>query len=216
MKQLRQYIRQILKESRLLTESAKTAADMPEGTVIKITPILDDVYEINYALKDPTITAKNINHEYWSNEFYGKILIRHSGDADGYCGNSMRVVGSETADGWGPLLYDIAMEYATIHGDGLTSDRASVSTEALEVWEYYMYNRSDVTAYQLDDMQNTLTPDKFDNCRQDAAEEEADEDEDGLAWVDSSLSKRYTKEPTTINAMLASGQLVYMPKEHRY
>jgi len=52
--------------------------------------------------------------------------------------------------GSGPLFYDIALEIASMYSRGLTSDRQSVSDEALPVWEKYYNNRSDVTAVRAD------------------------------------------------------------------
>ena len=105
----------------------------------------------------------------------------------------------------GPLLYDVAMEWATINGGGLMPDRDGMPTpEAQAVWKFYLYNRSDVTPIQLDDLQNTLTPqDDTDNCQQ----------HDGIrgSWYDledSPLSKRYVKEPTTIRALEEGDRLI--------
>ena len=49
-----------------------------------------------------------------------------------------------SVSGWGPFMYDIAMELATQAGQGLVSDRSEVSERARKVWEYYFHNRSDV------------------------------------------------------------------------
>ncbi len=74
--------------------------------------------------------------------------------------------------GWGPLLYDLAMEYATSKGSGLMSDRDSVSYKANKVWDYYLANRSDIEMVQLDDLEDRLTPGvENDNCAQTLAYE---------------------------------------------
>jgi hypothetical protein len=117
------------------------------------------------------------------------------------------VVGVATADdGWGPLLYDVAIEQATISGNGLTSDRESVSPQARGVWNYYLNNRSDVEEHQLDSLDNQLTPTDEDNCDQNIARGTVT----GMysTWRDSALSKRYTKAPTTIEALEKAGKLV--------
>jgi hypothetical protein len=49
---------------------------------------------------------------------------------------------AEAPEGWGPLLYDVAMEAAG--PIGLTSDRKEVSDEARAVWRHYMTQRPDV------------------------------------------------------------------------
>ena len=61
--------------------------------------------------------------------------------------------------GYGPLLYDIAMDDA----GGLTPDRDSVSRSARGVWRYYMDNRGDVEKKPLDDAENPKTPTKKDD-----------------------------------------------------
>ena len=58
------------------------------------------------------------------------------------------VVNSAAHKGWGPLLYDVAMELVSskqyIGAEGITPDRMSVSYEARNVWKYYFNNRPDV------------------------------------------------------------------------
>jgi hypothetical protein len=92
---------------------------------------------------------------------FGKILL--SEDATGieakYAANENRVgfvrtklwkdnlytVGlSKASRGYGPKLYDVAMEAITARGGMLTSDRATVSGDARKVWDFYFRNRSDV------------------------------------------------------------------------
>ena len=66
------------------------------------------------------------------------------------------------SSGWGPLLYDVAIEVAGARG--LTADRESLSQDAYDVWLYYMNSRPDVQKIQLDTLDNELTPDDADNC----------------------------------------------------
>jgi hypothetical protein len=78
-----------------------------------------------------------------------------------------------------------------------------------------MNNRNDVTVHQLDDSRNTLTPVEEDNCDQEVAGGftsmySRSEEPENLDWMNSPLSKRYTKEPTTINALKAAGKLVIL------
>lgn len=126
---------------------------------------------------------------------------------------------SQAAPGWGPMLYDVAMEYATMKGGGIMADRGSVSPTARNVWDYYMNNRGDVSGIQMDDRKNTLTPEEEDNCSQKVAglDNRSQQDKSKLSptgtyktdWVDSPLSKRWTKPPTTIEALRAAGKLVW-------
>lgn len=112
--------------------------------------------------------------------------------AGGKCGGAGGVVQSSTAKtGMGPLAYDVAIEAQ--EGMGLISDRASVSSDALAVWDYYMNNRPDVEVVQLDDQYNSLTPEDEDNCDQTMA------DSYGMGdWESSSLSKLYKKAGTPV------------------
>lgn len=119
------------------------------------------------------------------------------------CGGAYEVQWSEAKKGWGPLLYDIAMEVAALDGKKLTSDRDEVSPDARRVWDYYDKKRSDVQKMQLDDEIGTLTPtDKSDDCAQYASKKQTD-------WTLSSLSRAYTKSGTpNINKCRELGILV--------
>ena len=202
MKHLRQYIRQIL-----LTEKANTADLLPDDVVIVIDSAewakhQADEITIYYAVKDDTWPSgvKPANSLVSGEIEIVQIYSRQYGE----CGEAMKVGWSEAHPGWGPLLYDVAIEFATLKSSGLIPDREEVSTSARKVWNYYINNRHDVTSHQLDNLEDQLTPGiEEDNCDQIVA---------GLKsqWVDSPLSKRYTKEPTTINALTASGKLVIL------
>ena len=115
--------------------------------------------------------------------------------AGGKCGRAGGVVQSSTAKtGLGPLAYDVAIEAQ--EGMGLISDRGSVSDDAQAVWYYYLNNRPDVEAVQLDDLDNTLTPEDEDNCDQHIARSTIT----GMynTWQDSALSKLYKKSGTPV------------------
>lgn len=100
--------------------------------------------------------------DFWEEEFLDYIDSLN-------CLGAWTIGGVETLEnGWGPFLYDIAIEYATIQASGLTpGDKVGgVSEEAYPVWEYYFSKRDDVKKVQLDDFANTLTTTKADNCTQ--------------------------------------------------
>lgn len=198
---LREYVRM------LLTEVAKGPQDLPADIGVTILKMGGPVISFFYAsIDDP----ENDN-------------VLPSGGIDimptenpprrgrGSCGGAWKVNAVETDSGWGPMLYDIAMEYATLNGGGLFADRGSVSEPARKVWDYYLDARSDVTAHQLDDLKNTLTPEEEDNCNQRVSawnSDAIDLEDIETDWKTSALSKRYTKEPTTINALRADGKLM--------
>jgi hypothetical protein len=66
-------------------------------------------------------------------------------------GNVWEVVHSAAASGYGPMLYDLAMEFVVGHlGDlGITPDASVVSAEARRVWSYYLLSRPDVEKKEL-------------------------------------------------------------------
>ena len=194
MKLLREYIRE------LLTEAAKGPADLPEGVFVEIIEQGDHA-KFRYAYK-----------ESWSDNPFaskspgGKVAIM---TPDHPCGGAWEVALSDATSGWGPMLYDVAMEWATQNGGGLVSDRSAVSPAAREVWNYYLSNRGDVQSVQLDDLRNTITPEEEDNCEQHAST--VGRSSAGMPKVvdfqESPLSKRYTTPPTTMNALKAAGKL---------
>lgn len=194
MKQLRETIRKII-----LQEGMVTADQLPDDVFIKIQEWGKRSAKIQYAWFDerqhklyPTM-ATNEEPDCW-----GTILIQKF--INGL--PIWQVTSSKAGQGYGPLLYDIAIEYATEHGLGLMSDRASVSDGedgAVNVWNYYMNHRvgDDVYAHQMDDQANTLTGTYDDNVNQHIPKQFAP----GGKWHEHSTSKRYTKAPTTLEAL---------------
>lgn len=115
---------------------------------------------------------------------------------DGNCGGAWMVGMVQAQEGWGPFLYDIAMEWTTINGGGLMPNRKEVSSEARRVWDFYLNNRDDVESHQLDKEGGELTDDPSDDCGQFSAG--MDDMERITDWAASSLSKRYTKSPPSV------------------
>lgn len=120
---------------------------------------------------------------------------------------------SSTADGWGPLLYDLAMELATQQGGGLASDRKSVSTTAQAVWSKYDTARSDVEPVQLDILdwpkEYKLTPDdESDDCNQSKVLDITPQG-DEKAWSKSPLSRAYRKPDGAVTAALEAAGLLW-------
>ena len=124
----------------------------------------------------------------------------------GNCDGAYKVSSVKTQSGWGPLLYDCAIEFATMKAGGLIPDRLAVSDDARDVWDYYMDNRPDVKVKQLDNLQDSFQNGPEDDCDQDVAAQVA-----GISfnqplkfdgdWEASALSKKYSKPPTTIGAL---------------
>jgi hypothetical protein len=134
------------------------------------------------------------------------------------------IVQSRGAEGWGPLLYDVALEYASIEdpgtdqrGAGLMSDRKIVSDMARPVWDIYDM-RGDVRKFQLDishdedladesEMQiPQLTPDvENDDCVQSKAIEVGGVE----GWMKTPLSRLYRKEGTPVMDALRNAGLLW-------
>ena len=192
-----------------LTEGMKTPADLPDDVYIGIKGGgggIDDVI-FYYSYSD----GEEIDPYA---ELQGMIIINPAGgelargQTEGPCDGAWVILEAEASKGWGPLLYDVAIEWATENGgQGLTPDRTSVSKWALAVWDFYLKNRSgvnDVNNSQLDNLKNKLTKrNKQDNCNQTAAVKAA-----GRDWHNSSLSKRYTKAPDTLRMLRDAGRLI--------
>ena len=130
----------------------------------------------------------------------------------GECLNGWSVLQSGAERGWGPLLYEVALEWASEHGGGLTSDRGIVSKYALAVWDKYAA-RSDITVKQMDvdhtekwmQKYDELTPDiKVDDCDQGKAI-----DLKGDKWMDTSVSKMFSKTSTpAMDTLRSAGRLI--------
>ena len=199
MNLMREYIRA------LLTEAAKKPRDLPAGVYIVIDPHGNRGAAIHYADEDGDGIVATQDGP-WG-EIYIVDIAGHYMDSP--CGKAWKVSSANAGSGWGPMLYDVAMEYATVMGGGLIADRDAVSKDARTVWNYYLSRRSDVKIHQLDDLKNTLTPEEEDNCDQNVATYTTGYPSTNTAdWTKSPLSKRYTKEMSTMNALIALDKLV--------
>ena len=204
MNLLREYIRALLKE-------AAMGVDALVSNDTYITVDKEGLTDFNVYYSDANGNPKDSRiHVAW-----GEVTIMHPDKGTGPCGEALNVVYAGAASGWGPMLYDVAMEVATEVGGGLTPDRNSVTSAAQNVWSYYFNDRGDVQSQQLDltDKEvayytdlglSKLTPDiEEDDCLQSKTIRAYKE-----KWSQSPLSKRYTKAPTTLNALRAAGRLV--------
>lgn len=74
---------------------------------------------------------------------------------------ALEVISSAAEQGYGPLMYDIAMSIAPSHE--IVPDRENVSSDARGVWSFYFHNRKDVKHHHIDDAENPKTPPKSDD-----------------------------------------------------
>ena len=184
-----------------LSEGMKTVDDLPDGIVITIDTdpkAGDGAGGVLFYFAKAESPSEFIG---WDSGLQGEIRIEPVQLNDEYpCDSAFMVAYSDATKGWGPLLYDVAMEYATLFGNGLMSDRTEVSDEAYAVWDYYLKSRSDVIKSQTDNEEGELTPDiKQDDCLQNSTDDH--KHKTGDSWVANPLSKLYRKEPTTIDAL---------------
>lgn len=136
---------------------------------------------------------------------FGEVEIENMGG--GPCSGAWKVMYASAEKGWGPLLYEVAIEWTSQNGGGLTSDRRSVSKKAAAVWDKYL-KRTDVSKNQLDTMNpelDKLTPeDPSDDCVQSAAIKSSGEDN----WMNDPLSKAYFKSSAEVmSALKEKGKL---------
>ena len=185
MNLLREYIRE------LLTESAINS---------KIMSMIDKAEEAGYKVK--LFNAPNGGSVYLlppggtrSDRALGTVDWRRPGEKEhGPCMQAKSVSWSSSMSGFGPLLYDVAIEAS----GGLMSDRFEVSGEAEAVWEKYMSARPDVQVDQLDIHDDYFEPqitpdDPSDDCSQVPAHDMYKSD-----WSKSSLSKMFSKAGTPV------------------
>ena len=128
--------------------------------------------------------------KYWE---VGAVAWQKPDPNRGKCLDAMTVTSAQADFGYGPLIYDVAIE-AT---GGLMSDRTEVSGEAEAVWRKYV-SRGDVQGDQLDINKDfgepQLTPDYIeDDCDQVPAH-----DRHGSDWHKSPLTKVIRKSGTPV------------------
>ena len=202
MKLTESKLKQLINE--VLEEGMKTVDDLPPDVYIAIRNYGSDTIEVFYSDREGFVLPYKDK-----STPYGQISMDiETQMADEFpCMGAFMVAYSDALQGWGPLLYDVCIEVATMLVGGLVSDRTIVSPEAYRVWDIYNTRRGDVKKMQLDDEANTLTPDiEEDNCLQNIAFQYADEK--GISWNETPVSKLYRKEPTRIKQLKATGKLI--------
>ena len=190
-----------------LNEGMKQPSDLPEGIQIRM---IDDGEDIVFKIVSEA-TGEEPTQQEQRDKFgriFGKIWITQWGLHGDLCSRAFEVRKSEAVSGWGPMLYDVAMEYATKNGSGLMSDRQGVSEEAYIVWKKYMDQRDDIEKIQLDDLKNTLTPEEADNCTQMSAQRWAEKT--GGEWNHKPISMLYRKNNSEMTDKLKQQGKLYL------
>jgi len=166
-------------------------------------------------ITDEDVTTVKMGREIETGIPHGDVEIWKADPHDsGPCLDGYIVLQSNVARGQGPLLYEIALEWASQKGGGLAADRGIVSQYAMAVWDKYA-KRSDVEKKQMDiehpNWHDTptipqLTPDDpEDDCEQMKAVRVGGMD----GWADTSISKMYYKDiPEVMNILRKAGRLM--------
>jgi len=181
MKLTKQALYNLIQEE-LLNEAAKGIQDIPEGARV-VCATLKNNNGFVISLVDQSSEIGWIQFENIPNKF-------------GNCSDGMTISMSLADQGWGPFLYDLVMEKATIESAGIIPDRTTVSANARGVWQYYLDNREGIVIRQLDDLNDSFENGPQDDCAQVSSQRHLK-----WNWKKSPLSKIYSKEPTTIEAL---------------
>ena len=141
-------------EETQLDEAMKTAADLPEDVVVVVLKESDGTgFQVYYAPRDkPNIRLKagDLDRMEAGIDIFGTL---HVGRGRNEPYNEVYVITSAKAkDGYGPLLYDVALEVAG--ESGLKPDVEDVSDEASAVWKHYDTLRDDVRSAMLVDIRD--------------------------------------------------------------
>ena len=127
-----------------LDEAMKTAADLPEDVVVVVLKESDGTgFQVYYAHRDkPNIRLKagDLDRMEAGIDIFGTLHVGR-GRNEPYEGVYV-ITSAKAKDGYGPLLYDVALEVAG--EDGLKPDVEDVSDDASAVWKHYDTQREDV------------------------------------------------------------------------
>jgi len=140
-----------------LEEVMMRAGDLPEGYVVVYdSSQMPDKFEVYYAKEeDPStpLIVGDLEQMEKGVSVFGQLKARrlkHDPYRDAYAPSAVKAT-----EGFGPLLYDVAMEIATKEGIGLRPDINSVTPDAERVWQVYHDVRQqeddDITAVEADE-----------------------------------------------------------------
>jgi hypothetical protein len=191
-------------EEAQLDEAMKTAADLPEDVVVVVRREPDGSgFKIYYAERDkPNVSLKpgDLDRMEAGIDIFGALHVgrgRNEPYEDVYV-----VTSAKAKDGFGPLLYDVALEMAGT--SGLKPDVLDVSDDAAAVWKYYDEGREDVESQML-----VRSMDDFDKVMPDDRAEDPGTNEH-LAQV------YFKKDRGTTQELMGQDQLIELkPGAHR-
>ena len=191
MKNLRRYIRKILKEAMVNPNALsddfavwsnwyEASGPVPSGTELNfilynMTKAQEGIDELTSGSDEDDFDGYDVMDHITTNAF-AAIRARVPNAGHGDCNSAWEVIRSAAEKGYGPTLYDLVM---SISPYGLTSDRSEVSQSARSVWSYYANNRDDVDK-QLLDPNGVFTWSEEDDCTMQGS---------GSTWTTSPLPK---------------------------
>lgn len=183
-----------------IEEAMNTPDQLPEDVYVLINTEEEDQTVFSFVNRAGNIIKNGVG------PVYGFVSVKRDEDFGG-CLGAWVVDFSTVSKGWGPLLYDVAIEWCTMRGKGLMPDRLAVSNKAYAVWEKYV-QRSDVEKVQLDSLHNELTPEEYDNCMQSSSDAHAQDR--NMHWKDTATSKVFRKNNAEMIKKLDDlGKLVF-------
>jgi predicted nucleotidyltransferase len=197
-------------EETLLDEAMKTAADLPEGIVVVVDrQNSPKSYRFYYATRDnlrSPLKAGDMDRMERGIEIYGVLSIQLGRDFP-YEGNYI-VESIRAADGYGPLLYDVALE--TVGKAGLKPDTKTISDDAAAVWKFYDTQRDDVQGEML-----VFDIDQYDTVMP-ADRAEKPEENEYLAQVYRKKNKNTTEELESQNKLVQISTAPPVKQKSRY
>lgn len=139
---IREQVSICIKDLSSLKESRKSTNDLGNDYTVHVKGISS--IEDGVIIPSSLVVIKLL--KVISNSEVGLILLEQAQDfnIDGY--GVWIVKESYAQSGWGPFLYDLAMEICGT----IMSDRETVSGEAFNIWKTYQDGRADITRLQLD------------------------------------------------------------------
>jgi hypothetical protein len=165
-----------------MNESAMGVAEIPKDWGITI--------------KDGTKKAIITLEDYREKKVMGKVVILNDDKVE--CIDALMVQSSEAPSGYGPMLYDVAMELA---GEkGIYSDRTAVTAAAQNVWEFYEHSREDIESFHPAETVNEQGGECIETITQMFGEE----------WEDDPLNKIFRRKDgnmPTIDALKEADKL---------
>ena len=132
-----------------LDEAMKSPSDLPDGVVVVVKSRGSQGFSVYYARADhpdKPLKAHDLDRQEAGIDIYGTVV---ASPGEPPRDDVWMVKSSRARDGFGPLLYDVALE--TAGASGLKGDNLDVSPDASALWKHYDMHRTDVESEMLAD-----------------------------------------------------------------